>query len=113
MSALFDGVKVRIGRQEFVVPALSVRQVKRFRAVLNTLGRFKTAEPTDDEIDGLLEMLHAALSRNYPDVTVDQLADIVDLRNLPEIIGAIVAQTGLEATKPGEAVQGDPSTGTP
>lgn len=114
MAELFDGVKVRIGRQDFIVPALSIRQVKRFRPVLSTMGRFAAGgEPSDQELDALTEMLHAALSRNYPDLTVDQLGDMIDLRSLPELIKAIVARTELEATKPGEAGEGVPSTGTP
>ena len=103
MPELFEGVKLRIGRGEYVVPALTVRQLKQFRPVLAGMARFQSADPTDEDMDQVMGMVHAALSRNYPDLTVEQLGDMVDLRSLPAIVKAIAGQTGLDRAQPGAA----------
>ena len=103
MPELFEGVKLRIGRGDYVVPALTVRQLKQFRPVLTGMERFKVSDPSDEDLDQVLGMVHAALSRNYPDLTVEQLQDMVDLRSLPAIVKAIAGQTGLDRAQPGTA----------
>ena len=102
MAELFEGVKVTLGRQTYVVPALTCRQLKKHRANIAVLPQLLNRDPTDEEVDGLLDVFHAAVSRNYPDVDRDQLEDLVDLNNLPSLIQAVLAQSGLERVKPRE-----------
>lgn len=103
MPELFEGVTLRIGRGDYVVPALTVRQLKQFRPVLAGMARFQVADPSDEDLDQVLKMVHAAMSRNYPDLTFEQLQDMVDLRSLPGIVKAIAGQTGLDRAQPGAA----------
>lgn len=98
MPQLFEGVKVTLGRQTYIVPALTIRQVRQHRATLNAMSALATREPTEDEIGGMIDVAHAALSRNYPDMDKAQLEDVVDLNNLKHLMAAVVGQSGLERT---------------
>jgi hypothetical protein len=106
MPDLFDGVKVRIGRQDYIVPALTLRQVRKHRGTLQRLNELAGRDPSEDELDAVVELVHAAVARNYPDITTDALYDGLDFRNLRQVLQAITAQSGVEETKPGEPAAG-------
>jgi hypothetical protein len=103
MSIQFEGVKIALGRQSYVVPALTIKQLRQLGPQLATMRGIQGREPTDEEIDGMFAVIHAALSRNYPDITVEQLEDVIDMNSLPVVMQAIMGQSGLERVKPGEA----------
>lgn len=114
MSQLkFNGHPMRIGDKVMVVPALSVRQVKLHRADLSVMSAIAGREPTDEEVDKLMKVALAALNRNYPDLTLDQLEDAVDLNSLPDVIAAVTGQTGLQAKATSGEAEGAQSTGAP
>jgi len=102
MTVKFEGVKVTLGQQTYVVPALTIKQV---RSMSDDIGAIKVivGEPTPGQIDSMLRIVQAAVSRNYPDMTVEQLEEVVDLNSLPVVMKAINGQSGLERVKPGEA----------
>lgn len=103
----FDGVVLKIGAEKRVVPALTLKQIKALRAQghLAALAGIQ-GEPTDAQMASLLVVCHAALSRNYPDMTTDELEDDIDLNVLQSVVKAVVGQSGLEVVESGEAERG-------
>jgi hypothetical protein len=119
-----DGVLVKIGERDFIVPPLSLGQLKRLRADI-----MKARESADENRTGYdrmldtLPIIHAALSRNYPDMTITELEDIVDLGNYSAVVDAVFAVSGLmkemrdklgealAVTRTNEDVQSPTSTG--
>ena len=53
-------------------------------------------------MDAIVEIIHAATSRNYPDVTIDELEGMVDQKSAPLILASIMEQSGVEQGQPGE-----------
>lgn len=98
----YEGTVVRIGKRDYVVPALSVRQVKKHRATLATAAAM-TANPTDEQVDAITTVVVDALRRNYPNLDVEAFQDELDMVSLPLAMRAIIGQTGLEARGSGEA----------
>lgn len=100
----YDGVVIKIGATKRVVPALTLRQIKTLReeghlGALSTI----TGEPSQAQLESLLIVCQAALSRNYPEMTVEELEDDIDLNTLQSIVKAVVGQSGLEVVESGEA----------
>ena len=100
--AQFPGVKVDLGGREFIVPALRFGAVKRFTkdgtfALIDTM---KAVGLNEENIDAAIRVIHAALSLNYPEITEQDLLELVDLRTLPELLGGVTGQSRLEATDP-------------
>lgn len=91
---LADGVS-------YVVPALSLRSVQ---ALQDRLASYTGgADPASVEL--VLDTVHAALSRNYADISRDLVADSVDMRNMRDMMDAVMGVSGLvEKTESGEAV---------
>lgn len=103
MAEFFEGVKLRIGRQDYIVPALSMRQLKQYEKTIAQTQKSLGAAMSPADIDKFVEVIHAAVSRNYPDVTLDQMLDAIDLRSLPTLFPAVMGISGLEAKQQGEA----------
>lgn len=101
----YVGVKMRIGKGEYIVPALSVRMVKRHQATLAAAAALRDRPPSDDEVDAMINVVLDALSRNYSELDRDAMQDEIDMRSLPDLLKAVTAQTGLEPTS-GEAEGG-------
>ncbi|MEN6476126.1 MAG: hypothetical protein ABFD81_19080 [Syntrophaceae bacterium] len=105
---MFDGAKINLGGRDFIVPALSLGWIKRNKDLLNSI-----AIPIDgsiippDAVDAVLSTIHAALQRNYPDITIDELGDLIDLGNFAKVFRAIAGQSGLSE---GGAAAGEPTS---
>ena len=96
----FEGVPVWMDGQEWTIPPLSVRQ---FRAHYTTLlDTDVTPENWQEKVESRLPILLAAVQRNYPDVTEEQLLDMLDLKTFNVAMQAIANASGLRAAKPGE-----------
>lgn len=116
----YDGIAVRLGAREWIVPSLNLRQLKRLSPKFALLSKVGVAM-ADEQIDALIEIAHAALSRNYPDLMPEDVAELVDLGNAGALVKAIVGASGLVRTPtdkrvglqpPGEAEAGSASSGT-
>lgn len=92
----FEGEIVNLGGTDYTVPPLSLRQVKRLATQLDKLDPDVKGVPAAEQIDATIEVMHAALSRNYPDLTREQLEDLIDLGNMTAIIKAAMRTSGLE-----------------
>ena len=91
----FAGKSVTIGDRSFVVPPIALGKLKE---LLPRLGAFNFDDPTKidpEALDTVTELTLAALNRNYPDLTRDQLEELLDLGNLAEVIGVVTGQSGL------------------
>ena len=103
MPEFFEGVKLRIGRQDYIVPALSMKQLKQHEKTISETQKSLGGKLTSADVEKMVGVIHAAVSRNYPDVTIDQLMDAIDLRSLPKIFPAVMGISGLEAKEAGES----------
>lgn len=101
MAILLDGIKVNLGGKEYTVPPINLKALRqlgpKFASMAkavdtgNISGLFEGAQ-----LDTMLEVILSAMSRNYPDLTKDDLEEVVDLGNLVDLFGAVCAQSGLK-----------------
>lgn len=86
---LIPGVTIRLGRRDYVVPPLNARGVRQVAQLVPALEG--TAGDNVDYVTAAMEVLHLAMVRNYPEITKEELEDIVDLANLPRLMAAVLA----------------------
>ena len=101
---LLDGVTMRIGRLDYVVPPLNLRGVKRAQALAPQFEGEGTAS-----IDAGIEVIWLALMRNYPEVTREQLEEDIDLGNLEQLVHAVLKIAGFTGPKAMGAPAGTPT----
>jgi hypothetical protein len=94
---VIDGVTIRIGGRDWIVPPLTLGQMRR---LLPQLQRLNQVGPDMglDEIDVIVELVTAALGRNYPELTADTVAELLDLGNAAGVVHAILTGSGLVRT---------------
>ncbi len=96
----YDGASVYMDGKEWIVPALSLRQ---FRDNYQTLAvPFKMSDDYAAFLKERLPIALAAMQRNYPDLTEEQLLDMLDLKTFLDVWRAIQNASGLRPVAPGE-----------
>ncbi|MBF0161613.1 MAG: hypothetical protein HQL88_04920 [Magnetococcales bacterium] len=96
-----EGVTVHFAGSDWVVPALSLGQLKRLMPHFQAL---QSGQFSIEQIDSSLQVIHAALSRNYPALQLEDVEDLVDLASMPILMEAIMRASGL--VRSGEAMAG-------
>jgi hypothetical protein len=86
----FTGITIKLGGEDFVVPGLNLRLVRRLTVGLDVL---KTGSELE-QLDLMVELIHGALVRNYPDMTRDALEELLDSSTAPQVFAAILRQSG-------------------
>lgn len=89
-----EGQTISMGGRDFIVPALTLPLVKRYIQDVEALQQNKEA-PLQDYWDLQYGTIHAAMKRNYPDLTMDELYELVDMNNLVDVFKAIAGKSGL------------------
>ena len=91
----FEGETVRLGDKEYVIPSLSVKQARRLWPTILKLNEGITEANLPEKYGLAVEVIHAALSRNYPDMTPAEVEDLVEIRNLRKLILIVSGQSGM------------------
>jgi hypothetical protein len=93
--AKHEGETVFMGGTEWVVPSLSMKQARKLWPKILELNQGITTQNIVDKYDIAVEVIHAALSRNYPALKIADVDELVDLRNVRKLILAVAGQSGL------------------
>lgn len=92
----FAGQAVNLGGTTFIVPPIALGALKTLLPKIKKLSITEDGLPDLSQVVDLLEICLAALNRNYPELTLEQLGDLVDLGNFKTLVSAVMGQSGLE-----------------
>ncbi|KVN94977.1 hypothetical protein BGV56_00940 [Burkholderia ubonensis] len=114
MAELIKGVSVTLGADTYVIPPLNFRMLQDLAdeiAVVNKGGSFVSDANTRA---AFVSVILASIQRNYPDVSHDQLLEVLDVANAQAAMFALLGVSGFErkAKANGEATHVGESTGT-
>lgn len=85
----FPGVIVTLGERDYVLPALSLRWLE--------IHREEIKQVVNDIPFGLaLSAISSALRRNYPDLSQDEIDDMIDVSNMPGLWDLVMDTGGLK-----------------
>ena len=106
---MVPGVSVTMGGHDWVVPPLTLGQLRRLMPKVRQLTEIG-ASMGEAQISVLVDIVAAALQRNYPEITTDQVENLLDLGNANAVLNAVLTGSGLkpDGTPVGEA----PAPGT-
>jgi hypothetical protein len=106
--ARIPGVRVNLGGEEYVIPPLSLSALEQLEERLAT---FEGDLRDKEQRETLVVVLHAAIARNYPHVTLGHLRDVLDIGNSMDAFGACMDVSGLRRkAQENEAVESGKST---
>jgi hypothetical protein len=95
VSDLLPGVEIEMVGKTWVVPPLTLGQLRRLGSKVEVMSADKSM--MDPEVvDAVVAVVTAALRRNYPDLDEDQVADMLDMGNAPQVFVAVLTGSGLK-----------------
>lgn len=94
------GTPINLGGVKFNMPPLNLDQVQQFEPVLPHLGQKGSLK---ENLEDALPVIHAALSRNYPDLTIEELRLLLDLGNFNTTCEALITISGYTKAPSGES----------
>ena len=107
-QTLISGVELKLGRSTYIVPPLNIAGHKRFRPFFQQAMRGEV-DPNDlANFDAVAEIVHCALVRNYPELTLEQVEFDLDPVNIGRAFEVVLGAAGFEPVPPGEARPGTP-----
>src|ERR1700761_3156180 len=101
---MIPGVAVAMGGQDWIVPPLPLGQLRRLMPKVRQLTEIG-ASMGEPQINVLIDIVTAALQRNYPETTPDKVEDLLDLGNASAVLNAVLTGSGLGR---GGAARGEP-----
>jgi hypothetical protein len=101
---VIPGVMVAMGGQQWTVPPLTLGQLRRLMPKVRQLTEIG-AQMGESQIGVLVEIVAAALQRNYPEMTEETVETLLDLGNAGTVLHAVLTGSGLRPPErpPGEA----------
>lgn len=93
MIAKIKGKTVNLGGTDYVIPPLNLRALEQFQEQLAGFNGAVSAQ----NMSLVADIALAALHRNYPELTRDEVAEVIDLGNMAEVMEAVMSTSGLVA----------------
>jgi hypothetical protein len=97
------GMPIEIGGKKFVLPPLGLEGLKMTLDLQRRYAEMSEAE----KMDANIETVHAALIRNYPDYTIEEMREEIDAHEvlaLAAVMPSLYEKSGMRQR--GEAKQG-------
>lgn len=86
------GIPVELGGQEYIVPPLPLGFVEDNQDELSAF----TGDLSPASIKIIIDAACASLRRNYPELTREEVANLIDVGNMMEVFEAIMDVSGLK-----------------
>jgi hypothetical protein len=92
---MIPGITIAMGGRDWLVPPLTLGQLRRLMPKVRQLTEIG-ASMGEAQIGVLVEIVAAAMQRNYPDATADIVEDLLDLGNASAVLNAVLTGSGLK-----------------
>lgn len=97
------GTWVRLGLEEFRLPALGLHEVQELETDVRLLeGMQAGSQPTAEQWGAAHRIIWASMRRNYPDIEVKDVVPLTDFTNVMPVLNAIFGVSGYTRAAPGE-----------
>ncbi len=99
---LIPGVEFNFGGgRVYTIPPLSLGALQRLQNKLASFSERTALDPVSMGV--VVEALHAALARNYPDLTEGEVSELVDVSQIGDVMAAVLDVSGLKRKAQAEA----------
>ena len=108
---MYSGKKFKLGDTEYEIPALSLGQLRNGALEkIRVCDELAEQKKNWESIIARGELIHMALTRNYPNVPLDTVMDVLDLNNSAEIWLWILGASGFKPSPEEVAEKTAPAT---
>jgi hypothetical protein len=94
-----SGIPITLGDgKEYVIAPLTLGALEDHGDAINQMG-----DLTAGSVKTAIDIAHSSLRRNYPDMTREQVRDLIDIANMDRVIEACMDVSGLKRKELEEA----------
>ena len=94
---------VTLGEVQYKVAPLNFKALRELGGTLGLLREMTPGEmPSTAHVTALVAVAHASLRRNYPSITEDEVADVLDFGNFSEALSSVLGVSGLRKKEEGQ-----------
>ena len=104
---MIPGVTITMGGRDWLIPPLTLGQLRRLMPKVRQLTEIG-ASMGEAQIGVLVEIVAAAVQRNYPDATADMVENLLDLGNANAVLNAVLTGSGLKSRDSRRGGSGSP-----
>lgn len=93
---MLKGKAVTVGEMEWIIPPLNFASLQTFEADLAEISGIESTPAVErfKLMRKAVPIIHAALKRNYKDITIDEVSELLDLTNFATIFQAVMGVEG-------------------
>lgn len=95
------GIWVVLGGDEYQIPPLNFGAIQALQDKMAVI-QGMSGVPTPDQMRAVSEVVQMAMRRNYPDITADDIVEMLDLGNFRMVFDALLGQSGYTKGSAGE-----------
>lgn len=104
----YEGQPIKVRGKEYIVPGLSFAQLEKHVKVIERLNDKKNKGAlTPQIVQDIVTVVHAAMSRNYPELKPDDIKNMLDTRNAGHFVQVIMGLSGFEQMSVDGDAQGE------
>lgn len=85
-----------LGAEEYQIPPLSFRSIQELKDDVEMLSSV-VGVPTPEQRAAVARIIHASIARNYPELTLDNVEDMLDIGNMQTVLEAVMNVSGMTA----------------
>lgn len=110
------GEPIVLGKTKLVCPALNFKALKALKPQLNIIQSGWVMDADEEKsalyVEAVVKVVHAALKRNYPHITLESLEEFIDLKNVSGVTMAVMGVSGFTTAAASTGEKAGESTGT-
>lgn len=89
---MIKGLKLHLGDADYEIPPIALGDLERLQ---DRLAAYQGGIDTES-IATVIDVAHAALKRNYPEISRAEVGSLVDVGNMAEVFEAVMDVSGLK-----------------
>ncbi|MFI5230065.1 MAG: hypothetical protein ACHQWU_13410 [Gemmatimonadales bacterium] len=111
----FKGQAIEVDGVTYIVPPLALGAVQDLLPRIEAIGAPPSSSVglTKEQVDTMLDVILAAMRRNYPELTRATLEEIVDLGNVKPLFRMVLGLSGFEQSDAASLGNGSAGPATP
>lgn len=87
------GIAVQMGGTSYVIPPMALGALEQLQ---ERIAAFQGDIRDKDQVATVIDAAWSALKRNYPELSREEVADMIDLENMAEVFEAVMDISGLK-----------------
>lgn len=100
---MIPGREIKIGDKVYVMPALTLGMLELYQ---DRIDAFQKGEVSSKSWTTVIDVVHGALKRNYPDMDRSIVTDNLELRDIGGLFEKLMDVSGVDADRSGKVTAG-------